>query len=157
MTLAIRILIGLVAGFLLGLALAGSSSPAAAATIGFLTPVGTIFVDLIRMTVVPLVVSLLISSIGSMTDDRKDEGPIARLQYAPYRTRAPHPCTATRLPPTDSRHRRSRKTVVFERASHDARSSVICGHGSRPEPRHCEPARHPTEHLQEMGDDVRRR
>lgn len=67
MTLAIRVLIGLVAGFLLGLALAGSSSPAAATTIAVLTPVGTIFINLIRMTVLPLVVSMLIASVGAMT------------------------------------------------------------------------------------------
>jgi Na+/H+-dicarboxylate symporter len=67
MTLAIRVLIGLVTGFVLGLGLAGSSSPAAAATIGILTPVGTIFVNLIRMTVIPLVVSMLVAGIGTMT------------------------------------------------------------------------------------------
>lgn len=67
MTLAIRVLIGLVAGFLLGLALAGSSSPAATMTIGIVTPVGTIFVNLIRMTVIPLVVSMLVASVGAMT------------------------------------------------------------------------------------------
>ena len=53
MTLAIRVLLGLLTGFLLGLALAGSSSPAATMTIGILAPVGTIFVNLIRMTVIP--------------------------------------------------------------------------------------------------------
>jgi Na+/H+-dicarboxylate symporter len=67
MTLAIRVLIGLVAGFLLGLALAGISSPAATMTIGILTPVGTIFINLIRMTVIPLVVSMLVASLGGMT------------------------------------------------------------------------------------------
>ena len=67
MNLAIRTLIGLVAGFLLGLALAGSSSPAAAMTIGILTPVGTIFVNLIRMMVIPLVVSMLVASVGALT------------------------------------------------------------------------------------------
>ncbi len=67
MTLASRVLIGLVAGFLLGLALAGSSSPAATMTIGILTPVGTIFINLIRMTVIPLVVSMLVASLGAMT------------------------------------------------------------------------------------------
>ena len=67
MTLAIRVLLGLAAGFLLGLALAGSSSPAAAMTIAILAPVGTIFVNLIRMTVIPLVVSMLVASVGGMT------------------------------------------------------------------------------------------
>ena len=66
MTLALRVLIGLVAGFLLGLAMAGSSSGAAATAISILGPVGTIFVNLIRMTVVPLVVSMVIASVGSM-------------------------------------------------------------------------------------------
>src|SRR5580765_1717765 len=67
MTLAIRVLLGLAAGFLLGLVLSGSSSPAAAMTIAILGPVGTIFVNLIRMTVIPLVMSMLIASVGGMT------------------------------------------------------------------------------------------
>src|SRR5260370_4041279 len=67
MTLAIRVLIGLFAGFLLGLALAGSSSPVATTTISILTPVGTIFINGIRMTVIPLVVSMLIASVGAMS------------------------------------------------------------------------------------------
>jgi len=66
-TLALRVLLGLVAGFLLGLALSGSSSPAAVTTVRILAPIGTIFVNLIRMTVIPLVVSLLIASVGAMT------------------------------------------------------------------------------------------
>jgi Na+/H+-dicarboxylate symporter len=65
--LALRVLLGLVAGFLLGLALSGSSSPAAVTTVRILAPIGTIFVNLIRMTVIPLVVSLLIASVGAMT------------------------------------------------------------------------------------------
>jgi Na+/H+-dicarboxylate symporter len=65
--LALRVLLGLVAGFLLGLALSGSTSPAAVTTVRILAPIGTIFVNLIRMTVIPLVVSLLIASVGAMT------------------------------------------------------------------------------------------
>src|SRR5258706_15833696 len=67
MTLAIRVLIGLVGGFLLGLALAGGSSPVATMTIAILAPVGTVFVNLIRMTVVPLVASMLVASVGALT------------------------------------------------------------------------------------------
>jgi Na+/H+-dicarboxylate symporter len=52
---------------LLGLALSGSSSPAAETTVRILAPIGTIFVNLIRMTVIPLVVSLLIAAVGAMT------------------------------------------------------------------------------------------
>ena len=64
MTLTIRVLIGLLAGFLLGLTVRSHAS-AADAIASVLTPLGAIFVNLIRMTVVPLVVSLLIASIGS--------------------------------------------------------------------------------------------
>lgn len=67
MTLAVRVLIGLVAGFLVGFALRGRSSPAADMAIGLLTPLGTLFVNLIRMTVVPLVVSMVVASVGAMT------------------------------------------------------------------------------------------
>jgi proton glutamate symport protein len=70
MTLAVRVLIGLFAGFLLGLALASSSSPVATLAIGIVTPVGTIFVNLIRMTVIPLIVSMLVANIGVMTASR---------------------------------------------------------------------------------------
>jgi len=65
-SLTTRVLIGLVAGFLVGLALAGSPSVAAAATIALLAPAGTIFINLIRMTVVPLIASMLVASVGSL-------------------------------------------------------------------------------------------
>ena len=55
MSLTTRVLIGLVAGFGLGLALAGSTSPAVATLLAVVAPVGTIFINLIRMTVIPLV------------------------------------------------------------------------------------------------------
>jgi proton glutamate symport protein len=61
-----RVLVGLVAGFLLGFGLGTSSSPVAATILAILTPVGTIFINLIRMTVVPLVASMLVASVGSM-------------------------------------------------------------------------------------------
>jgi proton glutamate symport protein len=66
-SLTTRVLLGLVAGFLLGLALAGAGSPTvAAALLTILTPVGTIFINLIRMTVIPLVASMLVASVGSL-------------------------------------------------------------------------------------------
>jgi Na+/H+-dicarboxylate symporter len=64
-SLATRVLIGLVAGFALGLALNAFSPALAAAGIAAATPVGTIFVNLIRMTVIPLVVSMLVASVGA--------------------------------------------------------------------------------------------
>ena len=66
MSLTTRVLIGLVAGFLLGLALAGSSSPAVSTLLAVMAPVGTIFINLIRMTVIPLVASMLVASVGSL-------------------------------------------------------------------------------------------
>jgi Na+/H+-dicarboxylate symporter len=66
MSLTTRVLIGLVAGFLLGLALASASPSIAGPIDAFLAPVGTIFVNLIRMTVIPLVASMLIASAGSL-------------------------------------------------------------------------------------------
>src|ERR1700724_3913677 len=66
MSLTTRVLIGLVAGFLLGLALAGVSSPAAATILAIVGPIGTIFINLIRMTVLPLVASMLVASVRSL-------------------------------------------------------------------------------------------
>ena len=66
MSLTSRVLIGLIAGFVLGLLLAGSTSPLAAGIVSVLAPVGTIFINLIRMTVVPLVASMLVASVGSL-------------------------------------------------------------------------------------------
>jgi proton glutamate symport protein len=66
MTLTTRVLAGLLAGFLLGLALTSVSPAAAAAVLAVATPIGTIFVNLIRMTVIPLVVSMLVANVGSM-------------------------------------------------------------------------------------------
>jgi Na+/H+-dicarboxylate symporter len=65
-SLTTRVLIGLVAGFLLGLALSSGSMPGATTIPALLGPVGTIFINLIRMTVIPLVASMLIASVGSL-------------------------------------------------------------------------------------------
>ena len=66
MSLTTRVLLGLLTGFAIGLALAGSTSPAAAVLLAVLAPIGTIFINLIRMTVIPLVASMLIASVGSL-------------------------------------------------------------------------------------------
>jgi Na+/H+-dicarboxylate symporter len=64
--LATRVLTGLGAGFLLGLALATGLVPGTATILAVVGPVGTIFINLIRMTVIPLVASMLVASVGSM-------------------------------------------------------------------------------------------
>jgi Na+/H+-dicarboxylate symporter len=58
-----RVLIGLVAGFIVGLVAPASFS-------AVLAPIGTLFINLIRVTVVPLVVSMLVASIGAMASSR---------------------------------------------------------------------------------------
>ena len=66
MSLTTRVLLGLVAGFVLGLALAGASSPLVTTLLAVIAPAGTIFINLIRMTVMPLVASMLVASVGSL-------------------------------------------------------------------------------------------
>ena len=58
-------LIGLLAGFLLGLGLAAVPTSATASIIALFAAAGGVFVDLIRMTVLPLLTSLIVSSLGS--------------------------------------------------------------------------------------------
>jgi len=76
-SLTTRVLIGLIAGFLVGFALSGSTSPVAATIVAIAAPVGTIFINLIRMTVIPLVASMLIASVGSLASS----GAIARAGW----------------------------------------------------------------------------
>ena len=66
MTLTIRVLAGLIAGFLIGILLVEVSPRAAEAAAQLLTPVGAIFVNLIRMTAIPLVAAMLVASLGAM-------------------------------------------------------------------------------------------
>ena len=66
MSLTTRVLIGLIAGFTLGLALARVPPQVATVVAAVATPVGTVFVNLIRMTVIPLVMSMLIASVGAL-------------------------------------------------------------------------------------------
>jgi len=60
-------LVGLLAGFLLGLGLAAVPTQATATIVMIFAAAGSIFIDLIRMTVLPLVTSLLVTSLGAAT------------------------------------------------------------------------------------------
>ena len=62
LTAASRVLLGLLAGFVVGLA--APAGPVATSLISVVTPVGTVFVNLIRMTAIPLIASMLIVSLG---------------------------------------------------------------------------------------------
>ncbi|WP_432408447.1 dicarboxylate/amino acid:cation symporter [Wukongibacter sp. M2B1] len=66
MKLTTKILIGLLAGIIVGLILAGN--PAIATT--FIKPFGTLFINLIKMIIVPLVLSSLIVGAASIGDIR---------------------------------------------------------------------------------------
>jgi Na+/H+-dicarboxylate symporter len=66
MSLTTRVLAGLVAGLLCGLALLTAPVPFSLRVVNVMSPIGTLFVNLIRMTVIPLVVSMLVASVGSM-------------------------------------------------------------------------------------------
>ncbi len=68
MSLTTKVLLALVAGLALGLALSGSDSTLATRLIAVLEPIGTIFINAIRMTVIPLVVSSLIVGVSAAPD-----------------------------------------------------------------------------------------
>ena len=59
-----RVVIGLFAGLILGSVLAATSPVAASRTAALLQPIGQLWVNAIRMTVVPLVVALLFVAIA---------------------------------------------------------------------------------------------
>ena len=68
MSLTVKVLLGLAAGFAVGLAV--PSVPALAWFPGAVEPMGTLFINGIRMTVIPLVVSSLIVGVASAPDPR---------------------------------------------------------------------------------------
>jgi Na+/H+-dicarboxylate symporter len=68
MSLAVKVLIGLVAGLGLGLAASAHGADSAAALAAVLQPVGTIWVSAIRMAIIPLVVSALLLGVGGASD-----------------------------------------------------------------------------------------
>ncbi|NLD18134.1 MAG: dicarboxylate/amino acid:cation symporter [Tissierellia bacterium] len=67
MTLAIRILIGMVIGIIVGYFLQGS--PEIATT--YIAPIGTVFLNLIKMIIVPMVFSSLVVGVAGMEDVTK--------------------------------------------------------------------------------------
>ena len=66
MSLTTRVLIALAAGVGAGLVLSEISPAISVKTAAFVEPVGTIFVNAIRMTVIPLVVSTLIVGVATV-------------------------------------------------------------------------------------------
>ncbi len=75
MSLTARILVGLVLGLVSGIVISLSSSDTLNSIPLFIEPVGALWVNAIRMTVVPLIVSLLITAIAG----DKENGSVANL------------------------------------------------------------------------------
>jgi Na+/H+-dicarboxylate symporter len=63
-----RVLLALVAAILLGVLIAASQNGALIRAADTIAPIGTLWVNAIRMTVIPLVVSLLITGVASVSD-----------------------------------------------------------------------------------------
>jgi Na+/H+-dicarboxylate symporter len=63
--------LGLLAGLIVGSAISASHSPALLKVVGLIEPIGSLWVSALRMTIVPLVVSLLFASVAS---DASGEG-----------------------------------------------------------------------------------
>ena len=67
----VAIALGLLAGLALGLAASGTGSPALLRVTEWLTPVGTLFINLLRMVIVPLVAATLFSGVAGLGDVRR--------------------------------------------------------------------------------------
>jgi proton glutamate symport protein len=65
-----RVLIALAVAVLAGMAIAASGNASLVRAADFIAPIGTLWVNAIRMTVIPLVVSLLITGVASAADVR---------------------------------------------------------------------------------------
>jgi Na+/H+-dicarboxylate symporter len=65
MSLTTRVLTALIAGLAIGVVISWSQQPTLLAAVSTVEPIGALWVNAIRMTVIPLVVSLLITGIAS--------------------------------------------------------------------------------------------
>jgi proton glutamate symport protein len=63
-----RVSIALIAALVLGIAIAASGNAMLLDWTGYLVPIGTLWINAIRMTVIPLVIALLITGVASVSD-----------------------------------------------------------------------------------------
>lgn len=70
MSLTTKVLIALAAGLALGIALSTASSDVAGRIVPIIEPLGTLWVNAIRMTVIPLVVGSIITGVTAAPDSR---------------------------------------------------------------------------------------
>jgi len=74
MSLTLRVAVSLVAGLLLGFAISSSQSQWLVRIPAILEPIGTVFVNAVRVAVIPLVVSSLIVGIAAGDSDARSIG-----------------------------------------------------------------------------------
>jgi proton glutamate symport protein len=65
MSFTLRVAVGLIAGLILGFAVSGSHMPWLMRVPNFFDPIGAIFVNAVRLTVIPIVVLSLMVGIAS--------------------------------------------------------------------------------------------
>jgi Na+/H+-dicarboxylate symporter len=70
MTLTSKVLIGLVTGLAIGIALSATTSPLLLGLPAYIEPLGTLWVNALRMIVIPLVVSAILLGVTSLPDTR---------------------------------------------------------------------------------------
>lgn len=78
MTLTTRVLIGLVAGLAAGAAIAAYAPGSAPQIIAVAEPAGGVWLDALRMTIIPLVFALLVTGVSQAADTARAGGDAAR-------------------------------------------------------------------------------
>ena len=68
MSLTTRVLLGLVLGLVVGILIAPAETGWASTAVAWIEPIGALWVNAIRMTVIPLIVSLLLGGITANDD-----------------------------------------------------------------------------------------
>ena len=68
MSFGTRVVLGLVAGLAVGALLAAADNPSLLRIVPTLEPIGTLWLNALRMTVIPLIVSMLITGVASATE-----------------------------------------------------------------------------------------
>ena len=78
MSSSTRILLGLVAGLVIGIALAAIAPSWMGTSISIIEPIGSLWLDALRMTIIPLVFSLLVTGVASTAATASAGGLAAR-------------------------------------------------------------------------------
>jgi proton glutamate symport protein len=78
-----RVVVALIAGLILGIVVARAGVPSLSRAVAMLEPIGTIWVNAIRMTIVPLVVALLLGAVAR-GGDGAGVGRIGGLSFAVF-------------------------------------------------------------------------